>query len=114
MCMQIYMCIMLQDEVLVRRLERLCDAAVGLESFSGSDKGENPLYQDYHGIYVCIIVVVSLSADLCVCTCVCVYSCTHVCDCMARSSLPRCLPYAWYFSRYDIFTNYFEFVKFYS
>jgi len=35
--------------VFVRKLERLCDAAVALESFSGSSKDENPLYRDYHG-----------------------------------------------------------------
>jgi len=34
----------------VRKLERLCDAAVALESFSGSSKYENSLYQDYHGV----------------------------------------------------------------
>lgn len=37
----------------MRRLEKLCDAAVALESFSGSDKEENPLYQDYHGTCFC-------------------------------------------------------------
>ena len=47
------MCLIVQDEVLVRRLEKLCDAAVVLESFSGSDKEENPLYQDYHGTCFC-------------------------------------------------------------
>ena len=39
----------LKDESLVRRFERLCDAAIALESFSGSAKEENPLYKDYHG-----------------------------------------------------------------
>ncbi|XP_065912479.1 elongator complex protein 4-like [Dysidea avara] len=42
---------LLQDEVCVRKLERLCDAAVALESFSGSSKDENPLYRDYHGLF---------------------------------------------------------------
>lgn len=46
--LSMFVCIK-QDEVLVRRLERLCDAAVALQSFSGSNKEENPLYQDYHG-----------------------------------------------------------------
>ena len=33
----------------MKRLERLCDAVVRLESFAGSDKEQNPLYKDYHG-----------------------------------------------------------------
>ena len=36
-----------QDDVYVRRLERLCDAAVKIVSFTGQEP--NPLYQDYHG-----------------------------------------------------------------
>ena len=39
----------MQDEVYVSQLERLCDAVVRVESFTGSDKEQNPLYQDYHG-----------------------------------------------------------------
>ena len=38
-----------QDVTHVKRLERLCDAVVRLESFAGSDKEQNPLYKDYHG-----------------------------------------------------------------
>ncbi len=39
----------LQDSGLVRRLERLCDTAVQLESFAGSDQEKNPVYKEYHG-----------------------------------------------------------------
>ena len=38
-----------QDSVHVRRLERLSDAVVRLESFAGSDKEQNPLFREYHG-----------------------------------------------------------------
>ena len=38
-----------KDGTHVKRLERLCDAVVRLESFPGSDKEQNPLYKDYHG-----------------------------------------------------------------
>lgn len=34
----------------VRRLERLCDAAVQIESFAGSEKETNPMYEEYHGL----------------------------------------------------------------
>ena len=33
----------------VRRLERLCDCVIRLESFAGSVKEQNPLYKEYHG-----------------------------------------------------------------
>ena len=33
----------------MRRLERLSDAVVRLESFAGSDKEQNPLFREYHG-----------------------------------------------------------------
>ncbi len=33
----------------VRRVERICDCAIRLEAFAGSDKETNPIYQDYHG-----------------------------------------------------------------
>lgn len=38
-----------QDAALVRRMERLSDSVVRLESFAGSDMEGNPLYKDYHG-----------------------------------------------------------------
>lgn len=41
---------LLQELVEVRRLERLCDAAVKIESFAGSEKETNPIFQDYHGL----------------------------------------------------------------
>ncbi|XP_072047383.1 elongator complex protein 4-like [Amphiura filiformis] len=40
-----------QDSGLVRRLERLCDTAVQLESFAGSDQEKNPAYKEYHGLF---------------------------------------------------------------
>ena len=48
----------------MRRLERLCDAAVRVESFAGSEKEQNPLYKEYHGKHWWtshIIIVVLLS-----------------------------------------------------
>ena len=33
----------------MRRLERLCDCVIRLESFAGSVKEQNPLYKEYHG-----------------------------------------------------------------
>lgn len=30
-------------------ITRLCDSAVALESFKGSERETNPLYKDYHG-----------------------------------------------------------------
>ena len=38
-----------QDRVYVRRLEKLCDTVVHLDSFVGSDKEKNPAYKEYHG-----------------------------------------------------------------
>ena len=38
-----------QDIAYTRRLERLCDGVVRLESFAGSDKERSPLYKEYHG-----------------------------------------------------------------
>ncbi|KAK3745864.1 hypothetical protein QZH41_013222 [Actinostola sp. cb2023] len=40
-----------QDTGFTRRIERLCDTVVSLESFAGSDKETNPLYKDYHGLF---------------------------------------------------------------
>lgn len=39
-----------QDESLVRRMERLCDTVVRIESFAGSEKEKNPVFKDYHGL----------------------------------------------------------------
>lgn len=30
-------------------ITRLCDNAIALESFKGSERETNPLYKDYHG-----------------------------------------------------------------
>ncbi|XP_063971413.1 uncharacterized protein LOC129268470 isoform X2 [Lytechinus pictus] len=37
-----------QDESKVRKIERLCDTVIRLESFAGSDKETNPVYKEYH------------------------------------------------------------------
>ena len=42
-------CFVLQDTALTRRVERLCDTVVKLESFVGSENETNPVYKDYHG-----------------------------------------------------------------
>lgn len=42
---------LMPDAGYVRRLERLCDAAVRVESFAGSEKEQNPLYKEYHGLF---------------------------------------------------------------
>eukprot|EP00063_Salmo_salar_P063163 XP_014037998.1 PREDICTED: elongator complex protein 4-like [Salmo salar] len=31
-------------------ITRLCDTAIALESFRGSERETNPLYKDYHGL----------------------------------------------------------------
>ncbi len=33
----------------IKRIRRMCDVAVRLESFAGSDKETNPVFKDYHG-----------------------------------------------------------------
>ncbi|XP_003383049.1 PREDICTED: elongator complex protein 4-like [Amphimedon queenslandica] len=40
-----------QNPSYVRRVERLCDCVVRLESFAGSDKEHNPLFKEYHGLF---------------------------------------------------------------
>lgn len=40
-----------QDLTYVRRLERLCDSVIQLESFEGSEKEQNPIYKEYHGLF---------------------------------------------------------------
>ena len=44
-----YVYFALQDPALTRRVERLCDIVVKLESFVGSENETNPVYRDYHG-----------------------------------------------------------------
>ncbi|XP_029701657.1 elongator complex protein 4 isoform X2 [Takifugu rubripes] len=41
---------LIQDRTLVGRITRLCDHAIALESFKGSERETNPLYKDYHGL----------------------------------------------------------------
>ena len=33
----------------MKRIQRMCDAAVRIESFAGSDQETNPVFKDYHG-----------------------------------------------------------------
>ena len=44
-----------QDPALTRRVERLCDTVVKLESFVGSQNETNPVYKDYHGKQVILL-----------------------------------------------------------
>ncbi|CAG05700.1 unnamed protein product, partial [Tetraodon nigroviridis] len=41
---------LMQDRTLMGRITRLCDNAIALESFKGSERETNPLYKDYHGL----------------------------------------------------------------
>ncbi|XP_010874461.2 elongator complex protein 4 isoform X2 [Esox lucius] len=41
---------LIQNKALMGRITRLCDTAVALESFRGSERETNPLYKDYHGL----------------------------------------------------------------
>ena len=47
--------VFLQDPALTRRVERLCDTVVKLESFVGSENETNPVYKDYHGEQVILL-----------------------------------------------------------
>ena len=47
-----------QDRVYVRRLEKLCDTVVHLDSFVGSDKEKNPVYKEYHGMVLSTVILV--------------------------------------------------------
>ena len=38
-----------QEPALIRRVQRLCDTVIKLESFVGSEMETNPVYKDYHG-----------------------------------------------------------------
>ena len=40
-----------QDAAVVRRIQRMCDTAIGLESFAGAEKEKNPVFKEYHGEY---------------------------------------------------------------
>ncbi|XP_074660622.1 elongator complex protein 4-like [Tubulanus polymorphus] len=40
-----------QDAAFTNRLESLCDTAVCLESFTGSEKEKNPAFKEYHGLF---------------------------------------------------------------
>ncbi|XP_057290380.1 elongator complex protein 4-like isoform X2 [Hydractinia symbiolongicarpus] len=42
---------LIQDESYINRLEHCCDTVIRLESFAGSEKEQNPLYKEYHGLF---------------------------------------------------------------
>lgn len=42
---------LMRDRAYVRRLRRLCDSVVGIESFAGSSRETNPMFKDYHGLF---------------------------------------------------------------
>ena len=39
----------IQDTSVIQRIEHLSDTALRLESFSGSDKEQNPVFRDFSG-----------------------------------------------------------------
>ncbi|XP_037677557.1 elongator complex protein 4 isoform X1 [Choloepus didactylus] len=41
---------LIQNKAIIARVTNLSDTVVGLESFIGSEKETNPLYEDYHGL----------------------------------------------------------------
>lgn len=41
-------------------ITRLCDNAIALESFKGSERETNPLYKDYHGKNTHSLIFLSL------------------------------------------------------
>ncbi|XP_028299133.1 elongator complex protein 4 [Gouania willdenowi] len=41
---------LIQDSSLMGSITQLCDYAIALESFKGSERETNPLYKDYHGL----------------------------------------------------------------
>uniref|UniRef100_A0A3B3QPS4 Elongator complex protein 4 n=1 Tax=Paramormyrops kingsleyae TaxID=1676925 RepID=A0A3B3QPS4_9TELE len=41
---------LIQNRAIMDRVTRLCDTAIALESFRGSERETNPLYKDYHGL----------------------------------------------------------------
>ncbi|KAM4593289.1 elongator complex protein 4 isoform 1-T1 [Odontesthes bonariensis] len=41
---------LIQDRALMGSITRLCDNAIALESFNGSERETNTLYKDYHGL----------------------------------------------------------------
>ncbi|KAI4829827.1 hypothetical protein KUCAC02_001492 [Chaenocephalus aceratus] len=43
---------LIQDRALMGSITRLCDNAIALESFKGSERETNPLYKDYHDTHV--------------------------------------------------------------
>lgn len=40
-----------QETWIIKRCQHLCDISVRLESFAGSEKETNPVYEDYHGLF---------------------------------------------------------------
>jgi len=40
-----------QDKAILRRIHHCCDTVIALESFAGSEKATNPMYNEYHGLF---------------------------------------------------------------
>lgn len=40
-----------QNIAYIKRIEKLCDTVVELESFAGSDRETNPIFKEYHGLF---------------------------------------------------------------
>ncbi|XP_075693854.1 elongator complex protein 4 isoform X2 [Rhinoderma darwinii] len=43
---------LIQNKAIIARVRNLSDTVVGLESFIGSERESNPLYKDYHGLFL--------------------------------------------------------------
>ncbi|XP_073514183.1 elongator complex protein 4 isoform X1 [Phyllobates terribilis] len=43
---------LIQNKAIISRVRNLSDTVVGLESFIGSERESNPLYKDYHGLFL--------------------------------------------------------------
>ncbi|XP_069824488.1 elongator complex protein 4 isoform X2 [Dendropsophus ebraccatus] len=43
---------LIQNKAIIARVKNLSDTVVGLESFIGSERESNPLYKDYHGLFL--------------------------------------------------------------
>ncbi|KAG9475760.1 hypothetical protein GDO78_003921 [Eleutherodactylus coqui] len=43
---------LIKNKAIIARVRNLSDTVVGLESFIGSERESNPLYKDYHGLFL--------------------------------------------------------------
>lgn len=65
-----------QEPALIRRVQRLCDTVIKLESFVGSEMETNPVYKDYHGNFYnnCIVKLNCKTGQICCVMCCCLFS----------------------------------------